>query len=344
MDEIKQHFFYKSLLITFATIFIMAPTLSNANDLEKVSLQLNWKYQFEFAGFIAAKEKGFYADAGLDVELLEYENGLEVVDNVLLRKIQYGLSNSSILTKNNKILPSHLMASYFHQSPHVLAVSKDINTPNDLIGKKIMLSQEELQNTNLGLMLAHFYVTNENTQFVEPSFNINDFINHQVDAASIYRTNELFQLKKRDAEYNIINPADYDYASSAVNLFTSKSEWQRYPERTKRFTEASNKGWQYALNHQQEIIDIIYNKYTQRKSIEALTFEAKEIHKIITESGVIGAINNNARHKLLQQLKRSGRLDDNQELSSPSKQSLFTQQQLDYLNAKTEITMCVDPD
>ena len=41
----------------------------NASTLEKVSLQLHWKYQFEFAGFLVAQEKGFYKDVGLDVNL-----------------------------------------------------------------------------------------------------------------------------------------------------------------------------------------------------------------------------------------------------------------------------------
>ena len=55
-------------------------------DLDKVSLQLNWKYQFEFAGFIVAKEKGFYSDNNLDVELKEYKFGMNIVDEVLNNK------------------------------------------------------------------------------------------------------------------------------------------------------------------------------------------------------------------------------------------------------------------
>ena len=49
-------------------IFIIPYLLIAEENLEKVSLQLHWKYQFEFAGFIGAKEKGFYKEAGLDVD------------------------------------------------------------------------------------------------------------------------------------------------------------------------------------------------------------------------------------------------------------------------------------
>ena len=38
---------------------------------EKITLQLKWLHQFQFAGYYAAKEKGFYDDVGLDVEIKE---------------------------------------------------------------------------------------------------------------------------------------------------------------------------------------------------------------------------------------------------------------------------------
>ena len=54
-------------------LLLLVSTFLYSSSLEKkVSIQFNWKYQFEVAGFIAAKEKGFYENVGLDVELKEY--------------------------------------------------------------------------------------------------------------------------------------------------------------------------------------------------------------------------------------------------------------------------------
>mgnify|MGYP001584365816 CR=1 FL=1 len=53
--------------------------------LEIVKLQLRWKHQFQFAGYYAALEKGFYREAGLDVRLREGEPGKEPIDEVLER-------------------------------------------------------------------------------------------------------------------------------------------------------------------------------------------------------------------------------------------------------------------
>ena len=51
------------MLKYLVNILLIIGFLHAQDDLEKVSLQLKWKYQFQFAGFIIAKEKGFYKDA-----------------------------------------------------------------------------------------------------------------------------------------------------------------------------------------------------------------------------------------------------------------------------------------
>ena len=65
------HLISKILLIQ---IIFIAYAVANNTPLEKVSLQLHWKQQFEFAGYFIAKEKGFFKDVGIDVDILEYHN------------------------------------------------------------------------------------------------------------------------------------------------------------------------------------------------------------------------------------------------------------------------------
>jgi len=59
----------KRILSLFLFLGILFPILLGAGALTDVSIQLKWKYQFQFAGFIMAKEKGFYRERGLDVTL-----------------------------------------------------------------------------------------------------------------------------------------------------------------------------------------------------------------------------------------------------------------------------------
>lgn len=63
------------LLIKIFILTIFLNQISFAN-LEKVSLQIAWKHQFEFAGFYAAIEKGYYKDVGLALEIKELKDGV----------------------------------------------------------------------------------------------------------------------------------------------------------------------------------------------------------------------------------------------------------------------------
>jgi len=347
--------FYNRLKITLLIVILVTFSMfSNASDsLEKVSLQLNWKYEFSFAGFILAKEKGFYQDVGLDVELIEYSAGIDTVEKVLSNKSNFGIYDSNVVVNNGKLLPTILMATYFQRSPLVFAVSKDIKHPKDLVGKTIMATKDEQQYSSLALMLNHFFVNRKNARFREHTFNIDDFIQHKVDAISVYRTNQVFELEQQNIEYNILDPADYGFSMNAINLFTSQSEALSYPDRTKKFIAASNKGWAYALAHSEEAISTIYKHYSKNRSIEELRFEAELIPTMmLPDFFEIGETNKELSNRIVKQLQYSGLLESNEKLvdfmfedvlREIEQSTSFTNEQHLYLQNKKEITMCVDP-
>jgi polar amino acid transport system substrate-binding protein len=345
----------KHVLFLFITsLLLYSPLAVRASVLEKVSLQLSWKYQFEFAGFIMAKEKGFYKKSGLDVELIEYQPGINIVKKILSQTNNYGIHNSSVIINDGKITPIVLMATYFQQSPLVFVTTKAIKTPNDLIGKTIMGTKDELKYSSLAFLLDRFYATAENTNFVEHTYNINDFIQHKVDAMSAFRTNQLFELDQLNIEYNTIDPTDFGFLMSAVNLFTSQNEALEHPNRTQKFIEASNQGWHYALAHPQETIAVIYNKYSKRKSIAALTHEAGVTKKMMLQGLFdIGSINQDLSLHVIKQLQYNGLLTEHQELEAFTFNQFlhkndhivtFNDEQKLYLKNKQVIKMCIDPD
>lgn len=348
--------FYKKQMMYLVAMMLAAHSVLSyaAAPLEKVSLQLDWKYQFEFAGFIMAKEKGFYNDVGLDVELREYKEGIDIVDSVLSRQSNYGIYNSSVVVNDGKLKPTILMATYYQKSPLIFVTSKDIKQPSDLVGKRIMGTTDELKYSSLALMLDHFFINKKNARLLEHSFNINDFIEHKVDAMSAFRTNQLFELDQLNIPYNIIDPADYGFSMSAVNLFTSYSEALSHPERSRYFIDASNKGWAYALAHPQETIDVIYNHYSKEKSLDALTYEAEVTRKMmLLDFFEIGATNQELTVRAVNQLQYSGLLDKSEKLSTFIFQNAlhefgsgvhFSDEQMKYLQNKKEIRLCISPD
>lgn len=341
-------------MIRFLLFFLLFVTSLSGNNIEKVSVQFDWKYQFEFAGFIAAKEKGYYHDVGLDVELREYQDGLDIVSDVLGKKATYGVYNASIVVENGRIKPIVLLATYFQQSPLVFVAQKGIKNPADMIGKTIMGTKDELKYSSLSLLLTHFGITSKNAHFVDQTFQIDAFIHRKIDVMSAFRSNQLYDLDRLGVKYEIIDPAEYGFMMNAVNLFTSQSEAIEHTERTQKFIDATNRGWKYALDHPDEMIALLINRYHVKKSRQALEYEAKVTKKMMMRDFyAIGETNAELSIRVFKQLIRSGSLDADQRLGrflfadivqNANNTFTLTQKEKEYLAKKKKITMCVDPD
>jgi len=346
--------FKRGLLFIIFFFYCFVSTAVAAKSLEKVTLQLDWKFQFEFAGFIAAVENGFYEEAGLDVTLLEYQAGSDTVEKVLNHTVNYGIHNSSLVISNRTITPTVLLATYFQRSPLVFVTTPEIDNPIDLLGKTIMGTKDELKHSSLALALNHFYIDSDNSNIIEHTFNVDSFIEGKVDAMSAFRSNQLFELDRRGIKYNIIDPADYGFFTSAVNVFTSKEEALTHPERTRRFVAASNKGWKYALANSDELVQLIHKKYAPQKSIEALTFEANVSRDMFLLGFYpIGAVNVELTSRMYKQLIERRMLGKEQQLvpylfedilSTNPRDHGFSAAEQNYLRDKKEITLCVDPE
>ena len=340
-----------SLLLFINTLF--AAEKLEITRLEKVSLQLHWKYQFEFAGFIAAKEKGFYKDVGLDVDLREYRNGLDIVESVVDEKATYGIYNSNILISYLKKKPVKLIASFFKRPALIIITQPNIKTPQDLVGKKIMAHTKDDFNFNFKYMLDKENVDINSMKFIKHTYRVDEFAKGEVDAITAFVSDEPYKLDKKGIKYNIITPVDYGLYNLQLELFTSELESLKHPRRVEAFKKASIKGWEYALNHKDEMIDIIYSRYSKNVSKDSLKNEAKIIERLILPNIYkVGLIDKNFLNRQFEiftkelKVKNNVNLDDfifninnykNQDLK-------FSQNEIKYLKTKKEITACIDPD
>ena len=275
-------------------LFLSATYAQEPQKLEKVSLQLHWKYQFEFAGFIAAKEKGFYKDVGLDVTLKEYTFGMDIEDDILTGKSEYGIYNSLSLLEYLRGKPLVLVSSYFKRAALVLVTSPDIKSPRDLIGKKIMASTKEDFILNYKPYFDAYGVDIDDVILVPHSYRIDEFVEGKVDAMTAFVSNEVFKLDERNVKYNILDPSNENLYVLQLELITSQKEVQEHPKRVEKFKEASLKGWEYALAHKEEISKLIYEKYSKRNSYDEILKEAKAVDKLILPyTYAIGSIDKN---------------------------------------------------
>ncbi len=263
------------------SLIAVASLFSSEN--QKVSIQLLWKHQFEFAGFYVAKEKGFYADAGMDVAIKEYDFGTNIAKDVSEGKSDFGVDSSSLILDKIQGLDVYLLMPILQTSPFVLMTKKrdDLKTVADLKGKKIMFTPNQVTMASLNAMFKVNHISNSDFINQKHSFKIQDLIDDKTDAMSVYLSNEPYYMIEKGLQYSILNPSDFGFDFYDNILFTSKRLLQQDPQLVEKFYKATKKGWEYAYNNPQEASKIIFDKYnTQNKSIEHLMFEAKELQKM----------------------------------------------------------------
>ncbi len=261
---------------------------SLAGAAEKVSLQLKWFHQFQFAGYYAAKAQGYYAEEGLEVEIRPLDRTRTVVDQVGSGEADYGVGDSAIVADYARGAPIVSLAAIFQHSPLVLISRKDsgIVSPSDLAGKRLMFDSKGSDDGPIRAMLAEAGISSERFEHVSHSYNNEDLSSGRVDAMSAYLTNQSFYFRERGVAVNIINPQSYGLDFYGDLLFTSEQELNTHPGRAERFLRASLKGWQYALDHPEEMIQLTKRQYQSESSLELLRFEATQTHRMIAPEAV----------------------------------------------------------
>jgi len=341
----------KKILSVFSILLILSVQSYAKKHFDKVSIQLNWKHQFEFAGYYMAKEKGFYKNSGLDVQIKEYKNGINIVDSVLSGKSTFGVGYPTLILQRAKGKKIILLAAIFQSSPNVLLSLKSsgINSFKDFKGKKIMMSKNSAESATLLSMFLANGVKLKDIKIIPQSFDIKDLVRKKVDLISAFSSDEPYTLKKMGLSYTIWDPKDYGFDFYDGILFTSSKELKNHPKIVKNFTEATLEGWRYAFNHISETLDVILKKYnTQHKSRKALFYEAITLKKLAFErTKKLGKIDKNKIQRIYDIYRFMGlaknKINMNKFIYQLNNNNELNMNELHYINKKKVIKICVNP-
>jgi diguanylate cyclase (GGDEF)-like protein len=274
--------FMVSIIRVRLAFYVLLIAYFSSISAEPVHIQLRWHHQFQFAGYYAALEKGFYRKAGLDVILDAGSPEKKPVQQVLQGHAQYGVANSELLLERLRGARLVALAAIYQHSPSVLLARKDagVFSPHDLIGKNVMLMDKAVD-ADFFAMMYNEGIDMADIHVIPSSFNIQDLVDGKVVAFNSYLSNEPYYLNQHGVDYAVLNPRNYGVDFYSDILFTAENEIKKHPDQVKAVRNASLEGWRYAMDHPQEIIDLLVNKYKVNKSIAHLEFEANAIRPLI---------------------------------------------------------------
>ncbi len=264
--------------ICLLTLCLAGPAVA----LERVSVQLLWKHQFEFAAFYAAQEYGYYREAGLEVELREGGPGIDAVAEVVSGRADFGVGTSSLVVERYQGKPVVVLATLMQHSPIALLARRSggIATVHDLANRPIAVDPHSRDEIEAYLRAAGLRPSQ--IRFVDQNdWTLDSLDAGKVAAKVVYVSNEPFLIRDRQHEYLVLAPRSAGIDLLGNMLFTRSDLVAKRAATVEAFRRATLKGLVHAQRDPESLADLILARYdTQKKSRAHLLFEAERIREL----------------------------------------------------------------
>ncbi|MFL6034203.1 MAG: ABC transporter substrate-binding protein, partial [Gaiellaceae bacterium] len=248
--------------------------VDNSRKLTKVTLQLKWVTQAQFAGYYAAKAKGYYEKAGLDVTIKPGGPNIVPEQVVAGGQAQFGIDwLSSLMLSRAKNVPLVSISQVFNKSGLTLLTWKDtgINTVAKMKNKKVgnWLFGNEFEVFAALAKYGMDPVHNKGVTIFQQPFDMNAFLKRQIDAASAMTYNELAQVLEAKnpktgklytlKDLNVFKMSTLGTGMLQDDIFVKGSylKDKAHQATAVKFLQASFKGWIYCASHVSECANIV---------------------------------------------------------------------------------------
>ena len=263
MEKSKKLYIKAINRICFVALLLVASHQVDAQ--EKFIFTPQWTAQAQFAGYYVAQEKGFYKEAGLNVEIvhpsptqpamkriqnkeshattLQLCQAIEIVDEGidLVNILQTSMNNSMVIVSRRGVDP------LTQKGERIGIWSAGFGQLAICMNKKEHLDYE----------------------WIPFASNVNLFVAGAIDATLAMSYNEYYQLVQTGLPVNeksVYRFCDHGYNVQEDGLYVTREYYNKHREEAKKFAQASRRGWEWAAAHPDETLDIVM-KYVQENHI-----------------------------------------------------------------------------
>jgi len=237
----------KTLAVTLFTTFVLA-TAAQAAD----SVRLEWIIQGQFAGFVVAYDKGYYKDAGLDLELRPAGPDLKPAVTVAQGSDTFGVGhpNQVISARSNEV-PLVMVMQFGQTSASTYIARKEtgIKKVEDMPGHSVGLwfggDEHEFQ-----AMLRAANVNQSDVEVISQGFDIVQWLQGEYEVMQVTHFNELLQVYDQGIgpdQLVFLSPDDYGVSLISGGVFASEKTVKERPDVVQAMVDATMRGWQEAL-------------------------------------------------------------------------------------------------
>ena len=232
---------------------------------ERLVFTPQWTAQAQFAGYYVAQEKGFYKEAGIDVEIIHPTATLSAMN-----RISRNQSHATTLQL------CQAMEIIDNGTPLVNILQTSMNNAMVIASRRNMdpLSQK---GARVGIWSAGFgqlaicmsQKDSLDYEWIRFATNVNLFIKGAIDATLAMSYNEYYQLVQAGYQLdstNVYRFCDHGYNVQEDGVYVTRSYYRKHKDLVHKFADASRKGWEWAAEHPDETLAIVM-KYVKENHI-----------------------------------------------------------------------------
>lgn len=227
-----------------------------------VSLFLDWTPNTNHTGIYVAKEKGFYDEVGLDVDIL-LPGEVSAEQLVATGRGEFGISFQTEVTQARaQDLPVVSIGAIIQHetSGYASPVEKGIESPKDFNGKVYGAYGSLLEESMIELVMSRDGAEMDDVEIVQLG-NSDFFIatENEIDFVSIFYAWTGIEAEIRDVELNFIQKSEYaeELDTYSPVIITSENMIAENPEIVQAFMDATVKGYEFAIENPSEAAEIL---------------------------------------------------------------------------------------
>lgn len=268
----------------YLTMLSIMLSLAFQGFAQQIVFTPQWTAQSQFAGYYAALEKGFYAEAGLDVFIKHPTTSYSSVsmlkdgsaDIITCELIQ------AMMASDEKMKFINLLQTTQHSTLVLISRVKNVNEFPDVAGHRIGTWKVGFSE------IPHMLDKDQNLdiEWVKVMNSLNVYIAGAIDATLAKTYNELILFSMSGiTPGSVLYFSEHGYDFPEDGIYASEAFYKKNPEKCRLFAEASRKGWDWVRDNREEALEIVMkyakeekvatNKYNQKWMLEAI-LEAQE--------------------------------------------------------------------
>ena len=240
---------------------------------QQITFTPQWTPQSQFAGYYAALENGYYAEAGLDVAIVHptsSNNSMDMIKDGTSDIITSELIQA-MMTPDDDLKLVDLLQTTQHSTLVLISRTKNVRDFADLAGCRI-------GTWKVGFSEIPHMIDEEqhlDIEWVKLINSLNLYIAGAIDATLAKSYNELILFSMSGiTPGSVLYFSEHGYDFPEDGLYVSEAFYKKNPEKCRLFAEASKKGWDWVRDNREEALDIVM-KYVKESNVPTNRYNQK---------------------------------------------------------------------